>query len=196
MTQNQPFDLLVAAFRSLPGVGLKTAQRYAYSIISGSMQRAKDFSAAVIDAKEKIITCKTCGNFTDREICVLCEKRPHTVICVVKDPKDVLAIEKIKHFGGVYHVLHGTLSPLDNRGPDDIRIRELVARIAAGGVEEVIMATNPDVEGDVTALYIAKILKPIGVKITRLAQGISIGSELEFADEITLEKALERRSEI
>ncbi len=189
-------EKLIEQFRTLPGVGYKTAQRYAFSIIEGKMERAKRFSEAIIEAKEKIGFCKICGNFTDREICPICEKRNRKIICVVKDPKDVLSMEKVKSYQGVYHVLFGTISPLEHRGPNDIRIKELLSRVKEDNVEEVIMATNPDVEGDATAMYIAKLLSPLGVKVTRIAQGISMGSDLEYADEVTLSRALEGRREI
>ena len=150
----------------------------------------------VLQAKEKIHFCSECGNFTDREVCSICQTRSHKIICVVKEPKDIISMENVKNFDGVYHVLFGTISPLEHRGPDDIKIKELLSRVQKDKVEEVIMATNPDVEGDATAMYIAKILKPLGVKVTRLAQGIAMGSDLEYADEVTLSKALEARREI
>ena len=196
MENIDPIERLVAAFRSLPGVGLKTAERYAYSIIKKDEENAKEFADAIINAKLKVKYCKECGNYTDSEICSICAKRNPDIICVVKEPKDVAAMEKVKSFNGVYHVLHGTINPLENRGPNDIRIKELLERVNRLKTKEVIMATNPDVEGEATALYIARLLKPLGIKVTRLAQGISIGSELEYADEITLTKALEKRSEI
>lgn len=189
-------EKLIEQFRTLPGVGYKTAQRYAFSIIEGKMERAKRFSQAIVEAKEKIGFCQVCGNFTDKEVCSICEKRDRKVICVVKEPKDILAMEKVKTYNGVYHVLFGTISPLEHRGPNDIKIKELLARVSQDGVEEVIMATNPDVEGDATAMYIAKLLNPLGVKVTRLAQGVSMGSDLEYADEVTLAKALEGRQNI
>ncbi len=191
--QNETIEKLIEQFRTLPSVGYKTAQRYAYSIIEGSKTRAENFSNAIIEAKTKIGFCKICGNFTDREICDICEKRNRKIVCVVKEPKDVVSMEKVKDYAGVYHVLFGTISPLENRGPDDIRIRELLERIKNDGVEEVIMATNPDVEGDATAMYIARLLNPLGVKVTRLAQGVSMGSDLEYADEVTLSRAMEER---
>ncbi len=194
--QNEIIERLIEQFRTLPGVGYKSAQRYAYSIIEGSKQRAENFSHAILEAKSKIGFCKTCGNFTDEEICPICKRRNHKIVCVVKEPKDVISMEKVKDYEGVYHVLFGTLSPLENRGPDDIRIRELLDRVGSEGVEEVIMATNPDVEGDATAMYISKLLKPLGVKVTRLAQGVSMGSDLEYADEVTLSRAMEERREI
>lgn len=196
MENIDPIERLVAAFRSLPGVGLKTAERYAYSIIKKDEENAKEFADAIINAKLKVKYCKECGNYTDSEICSICAKRNPDIICVVKEPKDVAAMEKVKSFTGVYHVLHGTINPLENRGPNDIRIKELLERVNRLKTKEVIMATNPDVEGEATALYIARLLKPLGIKVTRLAQGISMGSELEYADEITLTKALEKRSEI
>ncbi len=196
MENIDPIERLVAAFRSLPGVGLKTAERYAYSIIKKDEENAKEFADAIINAKLKVKYCKECGNYTDSEICSICAKRNPDIICVVKEPKDVAAMEKVKSFNGVYHVLHGTINPLENRGPNDIRIKELLERVNRLKTKEVIMATNPDVEGEATALYIARLLKPLGIKVTRLAQGISMGSELEYADEVTLTKALEKRSEI
>ena len=196
MDEENVIEKLIEQFRTLPGVGYKTAQRYAFSIIEGKEERAKRFSDAIVEAKQKIGFCKVCGNFTDREVCPICEKRNRKVVCVVKDPKDILAMEKVKNYDGVYHVLFGTISPLEHRGPNDIKIKELLARINEDDVEEVIMATNPDVEGDATAMYIAKLLKPLGVKVTRIAQGVAMGSDLEYADEVTLSKALEARREI
>lgn len=194
--QEDIIENLIEQFRSLPGVGYKTAQRYAFSIIEGKVERAKRFADAILQAKEKIHFCSECGNFTDREVCSICQTRNHKIICVVKEPKDIISMEKVKNFDGVYHVLFGTISPLEHRGPDDIKIKELLSRVQKDKVEEVIMATNPDVEGDATAMYIAKILKPLGIKVTRLAQGIAMGSDLEYADEVTLSKALEARREI
>ncbi|MBO4412897.1 MAG: recombination protein RecR [Clostridia bacterium] len=196
MKNIDPIERLIASFKTLPGVGQKTAERYAYSIINKDIERAQEFSEAILDAKLKIKYCKECGNYTDSDLCHICKTRPADIICVVKEPKDVVAMEKVKNFNGIYHVLHGTINPLENRGPNDIRIKELLERVNRLNVKEVIMATNPDVEGEATALYIAKLLKPLGVKVTRLAEGISMGSELEYADELTLTKALERRSEI
>ncbi len=196
MSNEDVIEKLIEQFRTLPGVGYKTAQRYAFSIIEGKEERAKRFSQTILEAKEKIGFCQVCGNFTDREICPICISRNRKVICVVKEPKDVLAMEKVKTYSGVYHVLFGTISPLEHRGPNDIKIKELLARVKEDDVEEVIMATNPDVEGDATAMYIAKILSPLGVKVTRLAQGVSMGSDLEYADEVTLSRALEGRREL
>lgn len=196
MNNLDPMERLVAAFRTLPGVGVKTAQRYAYSIINREDESAKEFASSIIDAKTRIKYCAECGNYTDEEVCKMCKSRNDDVICVVKEPKDVTAMEKVRNYNGLYHVLHGTINPLENRGPNDIRIKELLERVSKLQTKEVIMATNPDVEGEATALYIAKLLKPLGVKVTRLAQGMSMGSELEYADEVTLTKALEKRSEI
>lgn len=193
---DEPIERLIEYFRSLPGVGYKTAQRYAYSIIEGDKERAKNFANALIEAKENIGFCEECGNYTEKKVCDICSTRNKKIVCVVKEPKDVLAMEKVKSYDGVYHVLFGTLSPLENRGPNDIRVKELLQRVQKDDVEEVIMATNPDVEGDATALYIAKLLKPLGVKVTRLAQGVAMGSDLEYADEVTLSKALEARRDI
>ena len=189
-------EQLIEQFRTLPGVGYKTAQRYAFSIIEGKSERAERFANAIKEAKGKVGFCKKCGNFTEKEICPICASRNPKTICVVKDPKDVLAMEKVKSYNGVYHVLFGTISPLEHRGPNDIKIKELLSRVQEDGVEEVIMATNPDVEGDATAMYIAKLLKPLGVKCTRIAQGVAMGSDLEYADEVTLSKAIEGRREL
>ena len=193
---DEPIERLIEYFRTLPGVGYKTAQRYAYSIIEGNKDRAKNFADAIVEVKEKIGLCKECGNYTDKEVCDICMKRDKRTICVVKEPRDVVAMEKVKSYNGVYHVLFGTLSPLDNRGPNDIRIKELLARVQRDGVQEVIMATDPDVEGDATAMYIAKLLSPLGVKVTRLAQGVAMGTDLEYADEMTLTKAMDLRQKI
>ncbi|MBR1984309.1 MAG: recombination protein RecR, partial [Clostridia bacterium] len=157
---------------------------------------AKFFADAIMQVKNNVVECKECGDYTDKEVCDICSRRKTDTICVVKEPKDVLAMEKVKNFDGVYHVLHGTISPMENKGPNDIRIKELVERVNKYNTKEVIMATNPDVEGDVTATYIAKLLRPLGVKVTRLAQGISMGSDIEYADEVTLSRAMEARREI
>lgn len=192
----QSLDKLVGAFMTLPNVGYKTALRYAYSVLKMDYEKAKNLSDAISFAKENIKFCKICGNFSEGDICEICEKRKSNIICVVKEPKDIINLEKVKNFECVYHVLHGCISPIENRGPEDIRIKELLNRVANGDVKEVIVATNTDIEGEATALYIAKILKPLGVKVTRIAQGISMGSEIEYADEITLFKALDARREI
>lgn len=196
MNQIESLEKLINFFSNLPGVGTKTAQRYAYFILNQDEKYVQKFAEALILANENIHYCANCGNFTDKDICEICATRQSKIICVVKEPKDVLALEKVKGFKGQYHVLHGTLSPLDNRGPDDICIKELLTRVQRGDVEEIIMATNPDVEGEATAMYISKLLKPFGVKITRLSQGVSMGSDIEYADEVTLSRALEDRKEI
>ena len=193
---DEPIERLVEYFRSLPGVGKKTAQRYAFYILENNKEKAQNFAQAILDVKEKVTLCRECGNYSSTEVCPICKKRNQKLICVVQEPKDILSMEKVKNFEGVYHVLFGTINPLENKGPNDIRIKELLARVQKNDVQEVIMATNPDVEGEATAMYIAKVLKPLGVKVTRLAQGISMGSDIEFADEITLEKALRQRQEI
>lgn len=196
MAYIESLEKLINSFRTLPGVGYKTAQRYAYSILNGDELNAKEFANNILDAKQKIKFCSECGNFSETEVCEPCLKKSKEVICVVKEPKDVVAMEKVKNFDGVFHVLHGTISPLENRGPNDIRIKELLARVQKYNTKEVIMATNPDVEGDATAMYIAKLLTPLGVKVTRLAQGVSMGSEIEFADEVTLSRAIDSRIDI
>ena len=191
----EPIGRLINEFSKLPGVGKKTAQRYAYKIINMSEAEAKEFAESVTYCKRKVRYCKVCGNFTEEEVCEICKRRQGTTICVVKEPKDVIAMEKLHEFKGVYHVLHGVISPMDGIGPNDIRIKELLARID-GTVQEVIMATNPDVEGEATAMYIAKLLKPLGVNVTRLAHGIPVGGELEYTDEVTLSRALSERKSI
>ena len=192
----EPVGRLINQVTKLPGVGSKTAQRYAYKIINMTEEEAAEFAESILRAKREVRYCSVCGNYTDKEICDICSTRDGSVICVVKEPKDVLAMEKSHEFKGVYHVLHGALSPMEGITPNDIRIKELLARIAKGGVKEVIMATNPDVEGEATAMYISGLLKPLGIKVTRLAHGIPVGSELEYADEITLSRALLDRKEM
>lgn len=187
---------LINAFTFLPGVGTKTAERYAYKVLDLKDEDVEYFSTALVEAKKNIHFCSVCGNFTDDDVCEICKNRKSNIICVVKEPKDIVALEKARNFNVLYHVLQGTISPLENKGPNDIRIKELLERINEGGIDEVIMATNPDVEGEVTANYIAKLLKPLGIKVTRLAQGIQMGSDLQYADEVTLTKALEDRKTI
>ncbi len=191
-------ETLIERFASLPGIGRKSAQRLAFHILSLPDGEAEAFAEAISDAKKNVHTCPVCQNLTDGELCSICanEKRDKTTICVVAEPRDVLSIERSREYDGVYHVLHGVLSPMSHIGPDDIRVAELVSRVAAGGVEEVIMATNPDTEGDTTAMYISRLLKPFEVKVTRLAYGIPVGSNLEFADDATLLRALEGRREM
>ena len=192
----EPIGRLINEFSKLPGVGKKTAQRYAYKIIGMSDEEARVFAQSVLDCKRKVKYCKVCGNFTEEEVCDICKRRDKSVVCVVKEPKDVVALEKLHEFKGGYHVLHGVISPMDGIGPNEIRIKELLSRVNEGGVQEVIMATNPDVEGEATAMYIAKLLKPLGVNVTRIAHGIPIGSELEYTDEVTLSRALSERKQI
>lgn len=192
----EPLGKLINEFSKLPGVGKKTAQRYAYKIIDMSESDARAFADAIIGAKRKIKYCSVCGNFTEEETCSICRTRDKSVICVVKEPKDVLAIEKLHEFKGVYHVLHGVIDPLSGIGPNDIRIRELLARLQQGEVKEVIVATNPDVSGDATAMYIAKLIKPFDITVTRLAHGIPIGSEIEYTDDVTLARAFVERNKM
>lgn len=193
-----PLAKLVEQFERLPGIGKRTAQRLAYFVLQMSDGDAKEFAAAIIEAHEKIKYCKVCKNLTDQDLCHVCRNsaRDKSIICVVEDPRDVLALEKTGEFLGSFHVLHGVISPLNGVGPDQIYIKELLERISAGPIKEVIMATNPTVEGEATAMYISKLLKPLGVKVTRLAYGIPVGGDLEYADEVTLSRALIGRSEI
>ena len=194
MRQPESIQKLINSFSSLPGVGQKTAQRYAYAVIAMEKEDAERFASAIAEVKDRIKFCRQCGNLTQDDVCDICRTRDHSVICVVSEPKDILSLERVAGRTFVYHVLGGTLNPLDGKGPDDLRIKELLARL--DGVSEVIMATNPDVEGEATAIYIARLLKPLGIKVTRIAQGISMGSEIEYADEVTLSRALESRREI
>lgn len=189
---------LINQFSRLPGIGKKTAQRLAFSILEQPPERAKQFAEALVNAREKIHFCKVCQSLTDLEVCSICSnsQRDRSIICVVEDPKDVMAFERTREFSGVYHVLHGVISPLDNVGPDDLKIKELMTRLAGGEVKEIIMATNPTVEGEATASYISRLVKPMGVKVTRLAYGVPVGADLEYADEYTLARALEGRNEI
>ena len=191
-------DTLIDKFAALPGIGRKSAQRLAFHVLSLPEEEAMAFSDAIADAKRTIRCCSVCQNLTDQEICSICSspKRDQSVICVVAEPRDVLSFERGREYDGVYHVLHGVLSPMRHIGPDDIRIQELVKRVAAGGVNEVIMATNPDTEGEATAMYLSRLLKPFEVKVSRLAYGIPVGSNLEFADEATLLRALNGRVEM
>ena len=192
----EPLGKLINEFSKLPGVGKKTAQRYAYKIIDMSESDARAFADAIIGAKRKIKYCSVCGNFTEEETCSICRTRDKSVICVVKEPKDVLAIEKLHEFKGVYHVLHGTIDPMAGVGPNDIRIRELLARLNENDVKEVIVATNPDVSGDATAMYLARLIKPLGITVSRLAHGIPVGSEIEYTDDITLTRAFVERNQL
>ncbi len=191
-----PIERLISEFAKLPSVGRKTATRYAYHIVNMSETDVKKFCEALLDAKTNVRYCSICGNFTDKEVCDDCQRGDQQLVCVVEEPKDILALQKVRDFTGVYHVLHGVLSPLDGKTADDIRIKELLDRVNKYNVREVIMATNPTVEGEATALYISKLLKPLGVKVTRIAQGVSLGSDLEYVDEVTLGRAINDRREI
>lgn len=190
----EPIGRLINEFSKLPGVGKKTAQRYAYKIIDMPESEARAFADAILGVKRKVHYCKQCGNFTEEDVCEICRTREASSICVVKEPKDVAAIEKLHEFKGVYHVLHGVIDPLAGVGPNDIRIKELLARLQSGDVKEVIVATNPDVSGDATAMYLAKLIKPFDITVTRLAHGIPIGSEIEYTDEVTLSRAFVERN--
>ncbi len=189
---------LADQFARLPGIGGKTAQRLAFHVLSLPLQDAQEFADAILKAKQTVHTCPLCQNLTDREVCPICDDdlRDRSVICVVAEPKDVIAMERSREFRGVYHVLHGVISPLNHVTQDDIKIKELLMRLASGEVREVIMATNPDTEGEATAMYISRLLRPMEVKVTRLAYGVPVGSQLEYADEVTLSRALEGRQEI
>ncbi|CDE72641.1 recombination protein RecR [Acidaminococcus sp. CAG:917] len=194
MNYVKPLSKLIAELTKLPGVGEKTAARYAYSILNYSDEDVSALVSAIEDVKKNVHFCKVCGNFTENEVCDICQTRDKSIICVVKEPKDVLAFEKIKGYKGVYHILHGVISPMDHVGPNDIRIKELLSRL--DGVQEVILATNPDVEGEATAMYIASLIKPLGIKCTRIARGLPEGSVIEYADENTLSQALKLRVEL
>jgi len=189
---------LTDQFARLPGIGGKTAQRLAFHVLSLPLEDAENFAEAILAAKREVHTCPCCQNLTDRELCPICDDdmRDRSVICVVAEPKDVIAMERSREFRGVYHVLHGVISPLNHVTQDDIKIRELLLRVGSGDVREVIMATNPDTEGEATAMYISRLLRPMEVKVTRLAYGVPVGSQLEYADEVTLSRALEGRQEI
>ena len=191
-------ERLTEEFGKLPGVGSKTAQRLAFHVLSLPDEDAAGFAEAILEAKRSVKTCPVCQNLTDQKLCPLCadDRRDHSLVCVVAEPRDVIAMERAREYNGVYHVLHGVISPLNHMGPDDIRVRELLARVAEGSVREVIMATNPDTEGEATAMYISRLLRPMEIKVTRLAYGIPVGSQLEYADEVTLLRALEGRREI
>ncbi|MBQ7144579.1 MAG: recombination protein RecR [Oscillospiraceae bacterium] len=192
------FETLIDRFASLPGVGKKSAQRLAFHVLSLPAGEAEAFAQAILDCRQKVHTCPVCQNLTDGTLCAICknERRDHSQICVVSEPRDVASIERSREYNGVYHVLHGVLSPMNRVGPDDLRIRELLERVGKEEVSEIIMATNPDTEGDATAMYLSRLLKPFGVKVTRLAYGIPVGSNLEFADDATMLRALEGRREM
>ena len=191
-------EKLVEQFARLPGIGSKSAQRLTFFVLSLPEEEAKAFADAIVDAKHTVTFCPVCRNLTDGGLCPICSspKRDEHVICVVADPRDVVAIERAREYNGRYHVLHGVISPMNHVGPDDLEIKSLLDRVAQGGVEEVIMATNPDTEGEATAMYLARLLRPFGVRVTRLAYGIPVGGHLEFADDATLMRALEGRRDI
>ena len=191
-------ERLTEQFGKLPGIGPKTAQRLAFHLLSLPEEEANAFAQAVLEAKRRVKTCPVCQNLTDQDLCPICAdpRRDHSQICVVAEARDLAALERAREYRGVYHVLHGVISPLNHVGPDDIRIKPLLARVGAGDVAEVIMATNPDTEGEATAMYISRLLRPMGVKVTRLAYGVPVGSQLEYADEVTLLRALAGRQEI
>ena len=193
-----PLTRLIEQFASLPGIGVKTAQRLAFYMLTLSKEQTDAFANAVVEAHEKIKWCSICQNFTDGEVCSICsaDERDHSTICVVEGPKDVVAFERTREYNGTYHVLNGLISPMDGIGPEQLSVKELLSRLGDGKVKEVIMATNPTVEGEATAMYLSRLIKPLGVKVTRLAYGIPVGGELEYADEVTLFKALENRNEI
>lgn len=198
MAHIAPLARLVEQFRRLPGIGPKSATRLAYHVLAMDREQSRDLAEAIIEAKEKIGYCSVCFNLTDCDPCQICrsDTRDTGLICVVEEPQDVAAMERTREYRGRYHVLHGSLSPLDGVGPDELRLKELLARIKDGETQEVIMATNPDVEGEATAMYIARLLKPLGVKVTRIGHGLPVGGDLEYADEVTLSKALENRREM
>ena len=189
---------LVDKFASLPGIGRKSAQRLAFHVLSLPDDEAQSFADAIVSAKKSVHCCKVCQNLTEGEICQICaiDTRDKSTVCVVSEPRDVLSIERGREYNGTYHVLHGVLSPMSHVGPDDIRIKELLVRVAENDIQEVIMATNPDTEGEATAMYLSRLLKPFNVKVTRLAYGIPVGSNLEFADDATLNRAIEGRTEM
>lgn len=193
-----PLSKLIDQFERLPGIGSKTAQRLAYFVLNMPKEQATEFSNAIIDAHEKIRYCDVCCNFSDQELCPVCRShnRDTSVICVVETPRDAIALENTHEYAGVYHVLHGAISPLNGVGPDQLCIKQLLARLSDDTVKEVIMATNPTVEGEATAMYLSRLLKPMGIKVTRLAYGIPVGGDLEYADEVTLARALEGRNEL
>jgi recombination protein RecR len=198
MLYNKPLARLIDEFQKLPGIGPKSAQRMAFFLLKMPAEEVKRFADSIIDAKEKIKYCRVCYNLTAENPCEICsnDKRDKTVICIVAESKDIIAVEKTKEYKGLYHVLQGLISPLDGIGPEELRIRELLERISKAQPEECILVLNPSIEGDATSLYLAKILKPLGIKITRIAFGLPVGGDLEYADEVTLIRAIEGRREV
>lgn len=193
-----PIESLIEAFAKLPGVGKKTAQRLAFHVLDMNEGEVENLSKAIITAKRSIRYCKFCTNITDREVCSICSDshRDPSIICVTEDPRDVVAMEKTKEYKGLYHVLHGAISPLEGIGPEEIKIKELLIRLQDGEAKEIILATNPNIEGEATAMYLSKLIKPMGIKVSRIAHGIPVGGDLEYIDEVTLSKAMEGRREI
>ena len=193
----EPLARLINELSRLPGIGNRTAARLAYFLLETEQEQAMGLAHAIKEAREKVKLCPTCGDFADTDICPICNdmRRERSIICVVGDPRDVAAMERTGEYNGLYHVLHGTISPNDNRGPDDIRVKELLSRLD-DGVAEVILATNPDLEGEATAMYIARLIKPLGIKVSRIAHGVPVGSDLQYADEVTLGRALAGRTQI
>ena len=194
----EPIERLIDEFRKLPGIGSKSAQRLAYSLLRRPREEAERLSQAIMAVKDQVRSCSRCNNYSDRDPCEYCSntRRSDETICVVEEPYDIIAIERTREYHGRYHVLHGVLSPINGIGPEDLKLKSLLERLREGNVREVILATNPNVEGEATAIYIAKLLNPIGVKVSRIALGIPVGSDLEYADEVTMSKALEYRHEI
>ncbi len=191
-------EKLIESFEKLPSIGSKTAARLAFYILDASEEETNEFISAIVNAKKNLKYCSKCYNISDTDPCMICSnpKRDQSIICVVEDVRDIIAMERTHEFKGVYHVLHGSISPMNGLGPDDIRIKELLSRIMDGGIKEIILATNPRVEGEATAMYISKLVKPLGIKVTRIAHGIPVGGDLEYTDEVTLSKALEGRREL
>jgi len=191
-------EKLIEAFEKLPSIGNKTAARLAFHMLDATQEETKEFVQAILDAKKNLKYCTSCYNISDTDPCPICANvnRDHTLVCVVEDVRDVVAMERTHEFKGIYHVLHGSISPMNGVGPDDIKIKELLSKLMGGEVKEIILATNPRVEGEATAMYISKLVKPLGIKVTRIAHGIPVGGDLEYTDEVTLSKALEGRREI
>ena len=198
MAEVEAIAKLTNQLSKLPGIGRKTAQRLAYHIVGMDEERVRELAVAIFEGKKKVHLCPVCGNYTDGEKCPICAdgSRRRDIVCVVRDPRDVNAFERMRDYNGLYHVLHGVISPMDGVGPDDIRIRELLSRLAEGEIQEVVLATNPDVEGEATAAYISPLIKPMGIRVTRIAHGVPVGGELEYTDEVTLSRAFQGRREV
>jgi recombination protein RecR len=194
----EPLARLIQEFKRLPGIGQKSAQRLAFHVLRTDRENAERLATALLDVKDKLGLCSVCNNISDGDLCPFCSdpNRDHSVICVIEEPHNILTIETTRQFAGVYHILHGSISPLRGIGPEKLKLKELFSRIEHGGVQEVILATNPTVEGEATAVYLSRLLKPLGVRVTRIAMGIPVGSDLEFADEVTMSKSLENRREM